>query len=81
MASDELPTQLLLIWVVVTSCLVFVIGLFRSYIPLRRFPGPLAAATTRLYSVRALWSGREHELLCDAHKRYGNGPQSISISQ
>jgi hypothetical protein len=80
MTSEKLYTQLPVAWIVTTSCLVFAVALFRSYYPLRKFPGPLAAGTTRLYSVRALWSGREHVWLFDAHKRYGNKPGAFSSS-
>jgi hypothetical protein len=77
MTSDVLPTQLTLACIVVGLCLVFTFGLSRIYDPLRKFPGPVAAATTRFYSVKALLSGREHELLLDAHKRYGTDCQVI----
>ncbi|KAF1846876.1 cytochrome P450 [Cucurbitaria berberidis CBS 394.84] len=72
MTSNVQPTQLPLTWIVIASCFILVVGFIRLYDPLRKFPGPLAAATTRLYSVKALWSGREHELLLGAHKRYGS---------
>jgi hypothetical protein len=72
MMSDKSSTQFSGAWVVATSVLIFGVALYRCYYPLRKFPGPFAAATTRLYSVRALWSGREHDWLFDAHKRYGS---------
>ena len=38
---------------------------------LSSFPGPPLAAWTRIYSVFVVLTGREHEILLEAHEKYG----------
>ncbi|KAK4150066.1 cytochrome P450 [Chaetomidium leptoderma] len=51
---------------------------------LSSFPGPRLAAWTRLHSVAAVLTGREHEMMLEAHRRYGPvvrwSPNTLLIS-
>ncbi|KAF2012416.1 cytochrome P450 [Aaosphaeria arxii CBS 175.79] len=62
-----MPLLLVLTTLAITSCCLF----YWLRDPLRNFPGPRLASITRLYSVAALWYGKEHELILKAHKKYG----------
>ncbi|KAK4183233.1 cytochrome P450 [Podospora australis] len=51
---------------------------------LSAFPGPRLAGWTRLHSVAAVLTGREHEILLEAHEKYGPivrwSPNTLLIS-
>ncbi|KAK3302659.1 cytochrome P450 [Chaetomium strumarium] len=51
---------------------------------LASFPGPRLAAWTRLHAVAAVLSGREHEIMLEAHRKYGPvvrwAPNTLLIS-
>lgn len=58
--------------------------LFKWNFPLSEVPGPNAAAWTRLWLIKTLYSGRWAEELVNLHKQYGPivriGPQHVIIS-
>jgi hypothetical protein len=45
--------------------------IWRGETRLSSFPGPRLAAWSRLYSVAVVLTGKEHEVLLDAHDKYG----------
>jgi hypothetical protein len=58
-------------------CLLNVASCLRAYKRLSRFPGPPLASISRLYSVKAFLSGKEHELMRESHEKYGKQLDSI----
>ncbi|KAH8200943.1 hypothetical protein TruAng_004881 [Truncatella angustata] len=57
--------------ILVVLPIVLIATAWRENNRLLSFPGPPLAAWTRLYSVGMVLTGREHEILLDAHKKYG----------
>ncbi|KIW95782.1 uncharacterized protein Z519_02846 [Cladophialophora bantiana CBS 173.52] len=52
--------------------------------PLRKFPGPLLASSTRLWQVWTAWTGKAEEHYIAVHRQYGPivrlGPNEISMA-
>lgn len=69
------------------ASLVYVFGLaiYRIYFhPLAKYPGPLLAKLTDLYSTYHAWKGDRHLEFWRCHEKYGNvvrfGPNSVSFN-
>lgn len=67
--------SLTLVWFVVSSVL--------AWSKLRHVPGPFLASFSHVWTFRASWSGRLHQILEEEHEKYGEvlrvGPDAIAI--
>ncbi|ROW17750.1 hypothetical protein VPNG_00689 [Cytospora leucostoma] len=95
-ASDETisPTRAILAgtlpffiswWFIIIPGVIFVRALYRRYAsPLRKYPGPWLASTTRLWKVISTASTRTHLEHIELHKKYGPivriAPDEVSLS-
>ena len=64
---------------------LFCLAVYRLYFhPLAKYPGPLLAKLTDLYSTYHAWKGDRHLEFWRCHERYGNivrfGPNSVSFN-
>lgn len=72
-------------WFVVIPAIIIVRALYRKYAsPLRNYPGPWLASTTRLWKVISTTSTRTHLDHIELHKKYGPfvriAPNEVSLS-
>lgn len=72
------------VFLILLSCVLFVLYFHAYGGPLGQIPGPLDARFSRLWMIKKSWQGDMHRTMIELHRRHGKlvrtGPNEVSVN-